>query len=110
MPKLREKSIKLTGYLRYLLERLDSCGKKFEIITPPDTDSQGCQLSLLIKDRAKDVLKALEQAGATCDFREPNIIRAAPTPMYNTFNEVWRFVKIFEKSLDVPSPSGRGLG
>jgi kynureninase len=99
MPKLREKSIQLTGYLRYLLERLSSFGKKFEIITPRETEAQGCQLSLLIKDRAKDTLKALEVADATCDFREPNIIRAAPTPLYNTFHECWRFVQIFEKCL-----------
>lgn len=96
MSALRQKSIRLTGYLRYLLERLDSCGQKFEITTPREV--QGCQLSLLIKDRAKDVLKALEHAGATCDFREPNVIRAAPTPMYNTFREAWQFVQLLQKS------------
>lgn len=100
MPALRAKSIKLTPYLRYLLERSPSFGKKFDILTPRDADAQGCQLSIVVHENAKAVQDALCAAGATCDFREPDVIRAAPTPLYNTFHECWRFVKFFEECLN----------
>jgi kynureninase len=100
MPRLREKSIALTGYLRWLLENLvPSTRAKFQIITPRERDAQGAQLSLLVHDRAKDVLRALESRGAVCDFREPDVIRAAPTPLYNAFHDVWRFASIFGECL-----------
>jgi kynureninase len=98
MPALREKSIKLTGYLRWLLERIDARGR-FEIVTPRETEACGCQLSLLVHDRPKHVLEALSGRGVVCDFREPNVIRVAPTPMYNTFHNVWRFARILEGCL-----------
>ena len=97
---LRAKSVKLTGYLRWLLENLPPGSRaKFQIITPREPDAQGCQLSLLVHDRAKDVLRALESRGAVCDFREPNVIRAAPTPLYNSFHDAWRFASIFAQCL-----------
>ncbi len=94
---LREKSKKLTGYLRYLIELAGVEG--FEIITPAEPDSQGCQLSLLVHDKPKERFEALSEAGVVCDFREPNVVRAAPTPMYNTFHEVWRFAEILIKDI-----------
>jgi kynureninase len=94
MPALREKSIRLTGYLRWLLERIGA-KSKFEIITPREVEACGCQLSLLVHDRPRQVLDALGSRGVVCDFREPNVIRVAPTPMYNTFHEVWRFAQMF---------------
>jgi kynureninase len=100
MPALRAKSIRLTGYLRFLLERIDGHGKRFETITPRETDAQGCQLSLLIHERAKQVLDALAAAGVICDFREPNVIRAAPTPLYNTFHDAWRFSQVLARCLN----------
>jgi kynureninase len=51
-------------------------------------------LSILANEHPKELFKKLEAAGVKCDFREPNIIRAAPTPLYNTFHDVWRFAKI----------------
>src|SRR4051794_14357865 len=95
MPNLRAKSILLTGYLRFLLERIKSYGKSFDIITPREVDDCGCQLSIVVHEQAKDVLAKLDKAGATCDFREPNVIRAAPTPLYNSFHEAWRFCPPF---------------
>ena len=92
MKSLREKSIKLTGYLQFLLERAGS--KRFTIITPPDTNARGCQLSILAHEHPKELFQELQAAGVKCDFREPNVIRVAPTPLYNTFHEVWRFAKI----------------
>ncbi len=84
--RLRAKSMQLTGYLRWLLEQ---CGA--EIITPADPEAQGCQLSILVRDEPEQRHKAMNTQGFVCDFRPPNVIRAAPTPLYNTFHEVWRF-------------------
>jgi kynureninase len=95
MEALRAKSIKLTGYLQFLLEQSGS--KKFNVITPRETDARGCQLSILVHEHPKELFKALEAGGVKCDFREPNVIRAAPTPLYNTFHEVWRFAKILSE-------------
>ena len=85
---LREKSVLLTGYLRWLLEQHGT-----EIITPGDPDAQGCQLSILVRDEPEQRHQAMVAQGIVCDFRPPNVIRAAPTPLYNTFGEVWRFSK-----------------
>jgi kynureninase len=92
MEPLRAKSIKLTGYLQFLLEHGGS--KRFTAITPRDADCRGCQLSILAHEHPKELFKKLEAAGVKCDFREPNVVRAAPTPLYNTFHEVWRFAQI----------------
>ncbi len=92
MEHLRAKSKRLTGYLEFLLSEIGS--KKFTVITPRSPDERGCQLSILAHDHPKELLKELETAGVKCDFREPNVIRVAPTPLYNTFQEVWRIAKI----------------
>jgi kynureninase len=92
MEPLRAKSIRVTGYLEFLLTEIGS--KKFTVITPRNPDERGCQLSILAHEHPKELLKELETAGVKCDFREPNIIRVAPTPLYNTFHEVWRFTRI----------------
>jgi kynureninase len=92
MQPLREKSMRLTGYLEFLLERIGS--KAFTVITPRDPSARGCQLSILAHEHPKELFANLEAAGVKCDFREPNVIRAAPTPLYNTFHEVWRFAQL----------------
>jgi kynureninase len=89
---LRAKSIKLTGYLQFLLELAGH--SKLTVITPRETDARGCQLSILVHERPKELFRKLEAAGVKCDFREPNVIRVAPTPLYNTFHEVWRLARI----------------
>jgi kynureninase len=89
---LRAKSTKLTGYLEFLLTEIGS--KKFNVITPRGPDARGCQLSILAHQHPKRLHKELVAAGVKCDFREPNVIRVAPTPLYNTFHEVSRFAKI----------------
>jgi kynureninase len=98
METLRAKSIKLTGYLEFLLEQTNAASgpeaRRFTIITPRDAKARGCQLSILAHQHPKELHKALDAAGVKCDFREPNVIRAAPTPLYNTFHEMWRFAKI----------------
>jgi kynureninase len=89
---LREKSLKLTGYLEFLLERAGS--DRFTVITPHDPQARGCQLSILAHQNPKELHQELEAAGVKADFREPNVIRAAPAPLYNTFLDVWRFAQI----------------
>lgn len=101
---LHEKSVRLTGYLEFLLgERL---ADDVEIITPRNPDERGCQLSLRLRtpvQRAHDVFKRIEEHGIVADWREPDVIRVAPVPLYNTFNEVYRFVEILEKVLRAES-------
>ncbi len=92
LPALRRKSELLTGYLLYLLDQ--SSPERFEVITPRARDSRGCQLSLLVRDRPEELLTALKAEGVVCDFRKPDIIRAAPVPFYNTFHEVWTFAHV----------------
>ena len=95
MEPLRAKSIKMTGYLQFLLE---SAGHSaFTVITPRDVACRGCQLSLVAHQHPKGLFQTLQSVGVKCDFREPNVIRAAPTPLYNTFHEVWRFAKILDE-------------
>src|SRR5436309_4104903 len=92
MEPLRAKSIKLTGYLEFLLEQIGS--KKFSTMTPADPSARGAQLSIQAHEHPKQVHDELIAAGVKCDFREPNVIRVAPTPLYNTFHEVWKFAQI----------------
>jgi kynureninase len=89
---LRAKSTRLTDYLQFLLEHSGS--NRFTIITPRAAGARGCQLSILAHEHPKELFKEVETAGVKCDFREPNVIRVAPTPLYNTFHEVWRFARI----------------
>ena len=92
MEALAGKSIRLTGYLEFLLTENGS--KKFTVITPRNPDERGYQLSILAHEQPKELFSKLRAADVKCDFREPNVIRVAPTPLYNTFHEVWRFARI----------------
>jgi kynureninase len=90
---LREKSKKLTGYLEFLLKE-NKLTEKLEILTPLDSEQRGCQLSLRFFGNGKEVFKKLIASDVICDWREPDVIRIAPTPLYNKFEEVWEFVEI----------------
>jgi kynureninase len=96
---LVKKSMQLTGYLNYLLNQVDSTGKKFVLLTPSEQSERGCQLSIYMKQDGKKVFNALTKAGVIADWREPNVIRVAPVPLYNTFEEVFHFAEIFRKAL-----------
>ncbi len=91
---LRAKSIRLTGYLEFLLQELNQQSYNYEFITPSNPAERGCQLSVLAKDEGKALFNYLIEYGVILDWREPNVIRVAPTPMYNTFEEVWQFVAL----------------
>lgn len=92
MDKLRKKSVLLTGYLEFLL------GDRFKIITPGNPDERGCQISIRMTKDGREVFDALTSAGMVCDWREPDCIRVAPVPLYNSFMDVYRFADIFMKA------------
>ncbi|WP_420146745.1 kynureninase [Spirosoma sp.] len=83
---LRQKSEQLTGFLEYVLSPFE----EIQILTPDDPNQRGCQLSLLVRKRGKELFNYLTQQGIIGDWREPDCIRLAPVPLYNTFEEVWR--------------------
>jgi len=93
--RLRAKSIALTGFLEFLLERLTPAVR---IITPREPAERGCQLSLHI-DGGRPVFERLSAAGVVCDWREPDTLRVAPVPLYNRFEEVWHFSTLLAQAL-----------
>ena len=93
---LRQKSIVLTGYLEWLLDRAKD--KRFEVITPKRAGERGCQLSLRILDRPDETLGSLEALGLIGDYRAPDVVRIAPVPLYNTFHEVWRAADLLSRA------------
>lgn len=95
MKALRQKSIMLTGYLEFLLNQL--IGEKLEIITPNNPDERGCQLSLRVRSKNRRILEDLIANGVTVDWREPDVIRVAPVPLYNTFSEIFEFSQILKR-------------
>jgi kynureninase len=96
MKALRKKSVLLTGYLEFLLKEFDPMENYFKIITPSKPGERGCQLSLFLKQNGKRTFNALTKKGVSLDWREPNVIRLAPVPLYNTFEEVFRCVEILK--------------
>jgi kynureninase len=96
---LRKKSVLLTGYLEFLLNQIDNSNTSFRIITPDDSTQRGCQLSILMHQNGKSVFQKLTRAGIIADWREPGVIRVAPVPLYNRFEDVFEFVKIFKAAL-----------
>lgn len=96
MPALREKSERLTAYLEFVLKEAEkaSTDANFEIITPREVDERGCQLSVLMHGQGKPLFDELTAAGVVADWREPNVIRLAPVPLYNSFEDVYRFGEI----------------
>jgi kynureninase len=91
MEALREKSQKLTGYFEYLINEIDS--NDISIITPKNPKERGCQISIQVKNADKSLHQKLTENNIITDWREPDVIRCAPTPMYNTFEDVWQMVK-----------------
>jgi kynureninase len=92
MKALRAKSERLTAYLEELIRAIP--GDPVEILTPSATHERGCQLSLRVRGDAKACQARLVEAGVIVDFREPDVIRAAPTPLYSRFIDVHRFAQI----------------
>jgi kynureninase len=99
MEALRAKSLNLTGYLEFLMNQLSGEDQLFEILTPSNPEERGCQLSIFFHKDGRRLFEALSAAGVIADWREPNVIRVAPVPLYNTFEDVYQFVDILRKNL-----------
>ena len=97
MDALREKSLRLTGYLESLLREIGN--DRISTITPSDPDQRGCQLSLSLNTGGKELYEQLIERGVYCDWREPSVIRVAPAPLYNSFQDVYRFSQILRECL-----------
>ena len=85
---LREKSVNLTGYMEFLLRKITHL--PFEIITPSEPARRGCQISMLFAEKGREVFDALTNRGIIADWREPNVVRIAPVPLYNTYEDCYR--------------------
>jgi kynureninase len=99
MEALREKSLKLSHYLDFLLDDINE--GEFSVMTPRADSERGCQFSVVVKQNGKEAFDALEKAGVICDWREPDCIRIAPVPLYNSFTDVYKFTRIFAETLKV---------
>jgi kynureninase len=97
MAALRKKSEALTGYLEAWIDRVGR--GRIEIITPRDPAERGCQLSLLVRKGAKALFDGIRARGILPDFRQPDVIRMAPVPAYNTYHEVWRVGQALDQLL-----------
>ena len=93
MERLRTKSMSLTGYLEFLLDAKAS--SKFEVLTPREPERRGAQLSIRMKTGGRSICDRLIEDGVLCDWREPDILRVAPIPLYNSYMDVYRFVEQF---------------
>lgn len=89
--KLADKSKQLTGYLESLLQDLGN--DKVSVITPKNPNERGCQLSIQVKNTNKNLHSQLTEAGVISDWREPDVIRVAPAPLYNSFTDVYNMVE-----------------
>jgi kynureninase len=99
MKALRAKSVALTDFLDDLVRPL---APRVHILTPPDSARRGCQLSLRLAagvGHGRRVFTALTERGVICDWRSPDIIRVAPVPLYNTFEDAWRFTQVLSEVL-----------
>ena len=102
MPALRQKSDLLTAYLEFILDNLSEKHQnlcRFEIITPRDQKYRGAQISMLVHGKGKAIFDYLSDAGVLADWREPNVIRLAPVPLYNSFEDVYYFGKYLEEAI-----------
>ncbi|HSK70492.1 MAG TPA: kynureninase [Pyrinomonadaceae bacterium] len=97
MINLVEKSRKLTGFLEFLLKEIKD--ERISIITPSNPESRGCQLSIRVKNSDKSLFKAITEKGVIADWREPDVIRVAPVPLYNSFTDVFNFAGILKECL-----------
>lgn len=92
MTALRERSIRLTGYMEWLIDSIDE--SPYSLISPRDRQRRGCQLSLRFSNDAQGLQQALEAKGFVCDFRPPDVVRLAPVPLYNTFEDIHQLVDV----------------
>lgn len=98
MSALRAKSLLLTGYLEYLLDSI--ADERISVITPRDPAQRGCQLSIRVRNADRSLFAAISEHGVVADWREPDVIRVAPVPLYNSFGDVFRFAGVLTTLLN----------
>jgi len=94
---IRTKSKRITGYLEYLINDLND--ERIAILTPSNPDERGCQLSIQVKDADRSMHDGFMQAGIICDWREPDVIRVAPAPLYNSYEDVYEMTQRLKELL-----------
>ena len=97
MKALIQKSMLLTAYLEYLIENMDT--DRIQIISPKKPESRGAQLSIRVVNSDRSLFKKISDKGVIADWREPDVIRIAPAPLYNNFSDVFNFVQILKEAL-----------
>ena len=98
MSVLRAKSEKLTGYLEFLIDQIGD--ERISIVTPRDSAQRGCQLSIRVKNAGRSLHEQIVARGVYADWREPDVIRVAPVPLYNSFTDVYKFAEILRECLN----------
>lgn len=104
MVALRQKSKLLTGFAEFIIDDIvqkNGLQNKVKIITPSDTKQRGCQLSIILNKDGKKIHRHLTDQGIITDWREPEVLRLAPVPLYNSFEDVYQFGKVLEQALVV---------
>ncbi len=98
MDRLHAKRKMLTAFMHFILNDINAKQEKkiLNIITPSNADERGCQVSILMEAKGKEVFKALTKHGVVADWREPNVIRVAPVPLYNSYEDAWKFGSIIQ--------------
>ena len=101
MDKLHEKRNMLSDYLLFIIEddNIQAGEKIIEVITPKEESARGCQVSMLMLKRGKEIFDELTKQGVIADWREPNVIRVAPVPLYNSFEDIYRFGEIVRTTI-----------
>jgi kynureninase len=97
MERLRAKSVSLTGYLEFLLNQ--NVSHKFSIVTPLEKERRGAQLSIRVPEHGRALCERLAGEGIVGDWREPDTFRVAPVPLYNSYHDVFRFVRRFAAAI-----------
>ena len=102
MAALRKKSLKLTSYLEFCINQVSvkHSDSAFEIITPSNPNERGAQLSILVHGHGKQLFDFLTKEGVIADWREPNVIRIAPVPIYNSYEDCYRFSVILDAAVN----------
>lgn len=97
MQRLHKKRKLLNEFLWFVVDEINNEKNLFEVITPRNETEHGCQISLLTKSNGKKIFDELTKQGVIADWREPNVIRIAPVPLYNSFEDVWKFGEAINK-------------
>ena len=96
MARLRQKSLALTDYMLELIDAIEQA--PYQVITPRAARDRGGQVSLLAPGLGRELFGRLKEAGVVCDYRDPDVVRVAAAPLYNSFEDVWRFCDILRQA------------